>query len=86
MMLCKKDFIPHVLAPSFYGLPKIQKHGNHLRPIISIREAVTYGVVKELAIILRPLVGHPPIASETLNILWSTSRLCSYNRRSANIL
>ena len=43
--------------PKFYGLPKIQKPGTPLRPIVSSCGSVTYGVAKELAKILKPLVG-----------------------------
>ena len=46
-------FIP----PKFYGLPKIHKTGNPLRPIVSSRGLVTYGVAKVLSKVLKPLVG-----------------------------
>ena len=36
------------VLPKFYGLPKIHKTGNPLRPIVSSRDSVTYGVVKSL--------------------------------------
>ena len=35
-------------APKFYGLPKIHKTGTPLRPIVSNRDCVTYGVAKSL--------------------------------------
>ena len=41
----------------FYGLPKIHKKDIPLRPIVSSIGPVTYGVAKELARILKPLVG-----------------------------
>ena len=41
----------------FYGLPKIHKVGTPLRPIVSSRGSITYGVAKELASIIHPLVG-----------------------------
>ena len=41
----------------FYGLPKIHKPGIPLRPIISSIGTVTYNTAKELARILKPLVG-----------------------------
>ena len=44
------------VPPKFYGLPKIHKPDTPLRPIVS----VTYGVAKELAKILKPLVGKSP--------------------------
>ena len=44
----------------FYGLPKIHKLDTPLRPIVSSCGSVTYGVTKELAKILKPLVGKSP--------------------------
>ena len=49
------------VPPKFYGLPKIHKPDTPLRPIVSICGSVTYGVAKELAKILKPLVGKSPI-------------------------
>ena len=37
-----------------YGLPKIHKENNPLRPIVLSRGSVAYGVAKELARILTP--------------------------------
>ena len=44
-------------SPQFYGLPKIHKVGMPLRPIVSSIGRVTYQTSKELARILKPLVG-----------------------------
>ena len=44
-------------SPKFYGLPKIHKEGIPLRPIVSSIGAVSYETSKELARILKPLVG-----------------------------
>ena len=44
----------------FYGLPKIHKTNIPLRPILSSRGSVTYGVAKVLAKMLKPLVGKSP--------------------------
>ena len=41
-------YSPGSLPPKFYGLPKTYKTGNPLRPIISSRGSVTYGVAKVL--------------------------------------
>ena len=41
-------------APKFYGLPKIHKTGTPLRPIVSSRGSVTYGVANIIAKILNP--------------------------------
>ena len=43
-----------------YGLPKIHKTGTPLRPIVSSRGLITYGVAKELSHIIKPLVGQSP--------------------------
>ena len=45
------------VLPKFYGLPKINKPGIPLRPIASSTGTVTYSTAKELAKILKPLVG-----------------------------
>ena len=47
-------------VPKFYGLLKIHKLDTSLRSIVSSRGLVTYGVVKVLTNILKPLVGRPP--------------------------
>ena len=48
------------VPPKFYGLPKIHKLDSPLRSIVSSCGSVTYGVAKELAKILKPLVGKFP--------------------------
>ena len=48
------------VPPKFCGLPKIHKPDTPLRPIVSSCGSVTYGVAKELAKILKPLVGKSP--------------------------
>ena len=49
---------PTAAVPSkFYGLPKIHKPGIPLIPIVSSIGAATYNTAKELAKILKPLVG-----------------------------
>ena len=48
------------VPPKFFGLPKIHKPDTPLRPIVSSCGSVTYGVAKELAKILKPLVGKSP--------------------------
>ena len=47
-------------SSKFSGLPKIHKANTSLRPIASSRGLVTYGVIKVLAKILKPLVGKSP--------------------------
>ena len=52
---------PTSCTPSkFYGLPKIHKTDNPLRPIVSSRGSVTYGVAKVISKVLKPLVGKFP--------------------------
>ena len=52
-----KTMYPTVCTPpKFCGLPKIHKTGTYLRPIVSSRDSVTYGVTKVLAKVLKPLV------------------------------
>ena len=48
------------VPPKFYGLPKIHKPDTPLRPIVSSCGLITYGVAKELAKILKPLIGKSP--------------------------
>ena len=48
------------VLPKFYGLPKIHKTGNPLRPIVSSRGSVTYGVAKVLSKVIKLLVGKSP--------------------------
>ena len=56
-----KQFYPtNAVPPKFYGLPKIHKTGTPLRPIVSSRGSITYGVAKELAHIIKPLLGQSP--------------------------
>ena len=47
-------------SPKFYGLPKIHNLDTPLRSIVSSGGSVTYDVAKELAKILKPLVGKSP--------------------------
>ena len=42
----------------FYGLPKIHKNGNPLRPIVSFISSPTYNLSKYVAKILKPLTGN----------------------------
>ena len=59
-------------APKFYGLLKIHKPHPTLRPIVSSRGLVTYGVAKVLTKILKPLVGNPNTTSISLRTLLNT--------------
>ena len=58
--LYKKLYPTWAGVPKFYGLPKIHKKETPLRPIISSIGSVSYATSKELARILKPLVGRSP--------------------------
>ena len=53
----KKMYPTGVSPPKFYGLPKIHKKNIPLKPIVSSIGSVSYGVAKELARIIKPLMG-----------------------------
>ena len=53
----RKMYPTGAVSPKYYGLPKIHKPGIPLRPIILSTGTVTYNTAKELAKILKPLVG-----------------------------
>ena len=55
--LYKKLYPTGAGSPKFYGLSKIHKEGIPLRPILSSIGAAGYETAKELAKILKPLVG-----------------------------
>ena len=61
MMLHTKLCPTGCVLPKFYGLPKIHKTGNPLRPIVSSRGLVTYVVAKVLSKLIKPPLGKPPI-------------------------
>ena len=56
----KQLYPTSAVPPKFYGLPKIHRTGTPLRPIVSSRQSITYRVAKELAYIIKPLVGQSP--------------------------
>ena len=74
-------------SPKLYGLPKIHKKNNPLRPIVSSRGSVTYGVAKELARILKPLTGNTihqvnnskEFADDIKKIKWRRGCIISYD-------
>ena len=53
----KKMYPTGAGPPKFYGLPKIHKRETLLRPIVSSTGTASYNTSKELANILKPLVG-----------------------------
>ena len=53
----KKMYPTGAVSSKYYGLPKIHKAGTPLRPIISSIGTASYNTAKELARILKPLVG-----------------------------
>ena len=48
------------IPPRFYGFPNIHKTGTPLRPVISSKDSVTYGVAKVPTKVLNPLWVNPP--------------------------
>ena len=54
-----------ISTPKYYGLPKVHKEGVPLRPITSSRGTATFDSTKELARILKPLVGKSPTMATT---------------------
>ena len=48
------------VSPKYYGLPKVHKAGVPPRAIISSKGSATYETAKELAKIIKPLVGRSP--------------------------
>ena len=56
----KQLYPTSAVPPKFYGLPKRHKVGTPLRPIVSSMGSITYGVAKELAYIIKPLVHQSP--------------------------
>ena len=46
--------------PQFYGIPKIHKVAIPLRPIVSSIGTFTYQTAKEVARVLKPLMGRSP--------------------------
>ena len=74
-ILYKKLYPTGAVTPKFYGLPKIHKSGIPLRPIVSSRGSISYEVAKELARILKPLVGSSPITSKTWGISLNRSNM-----------
>ena len=57
----KRLYTTGAVSPKYYGLPKIHEAGVPLRPIISSRGSATYETAKELAKIIKPLVGRSPL-------------------------
>ena len=66
-------------SPKFYGLPKIHKEGVPLRPIVSSIGVVTYHTAKELARILKPLVGRSPYHIQNSSDFINNSKASNYN-------
>ena len=62
-------------APKFYGMPKIHKRGIPVRPVVSSRGSTTYEAAKELARIIRPLVGRSPHHRNTKDFVDQINRV-----------
>ena len=72
------------VLPKFYGLPKIHKTGTPLRPIVSSRGSVTYGVTKVLSKVIKPLVGQSPIIYKVQVTLYLRPRGSLSNQENAS--
>ena len=70
-------------SPKYYGLPKIHKAGVPLSPIISSWSSATYETAKELAKILKPLVGRSPTMYKTTRTSETASKTSRFNLMSA---
>ena len=73
------------VPPKFYGLPKIHKSDTPLRPIVSSCGSVTYGVAKELAKILKPLVASPHITSLAPRTLLNKPDILNWNLENVSV-
>jgi len=49
--------ITDATTPRLYGLPKLHKENIPLRPTVSFTDLLTYGLAKELSVLLKPLIG-----------------------------
>ena len=67
-------YVQNYVSYKFYGLPKVHKTGNTLRPIVSSRGSVTYGVAKVLTKVLKPLVGKSPHHIKSTNDFVNTAK------------
>ena len=76
----KQLYPTSAVPPKFYGLPKIHKTGTPLRPTVSSRGSITYGVAKELANIIKPLVGQSHTIAETHNTSFGSFRVKGWNQ------
>ena len=56
----KQPYPTSAVCPKFYDFPKIHKVGIPLRPVVSSRGSITYGVAKELAYINKAQVDQSP--------------------------
>ena len=73
------------VPPKFYGLPKIHKPDTPLRPIVSSCGSVTHGMAKELAKILKPLVGKSPTTLTAPKTLWNRPNTSPWNLENVSV-
>ena len=69
--MIKSDPCKDATIAKFYGLPKIHKDNNPLRPIVSLPGSPTYNLSKYLADILKPLVSTSPHSVKNVNAFLS---------------
>lgn len=61
---------PGESTPCIYGLPKIQKDGVPLRPIVSRINSTTHNIATHLANVLAPLVGNTITHQQLYRFHW----------------
>ena len=75
-------YLTSTVAPIFYGFSKIHKSGISipLRPIVSRRVSVTYGLAKEQANMIYLFGGHSPHHLKVSSTLWNTPEWSGWNQ------
>ena len=75
------NYTPPVQShPNFMAYPIIHKTGTPLRPIVSSRGSITYGVAKELSHIIKPLVGQSPHHLKNTQTSYNNSKAKSWKQ------
>ena len=70
---CRKMYLTGAAASKCYGLPKIHNVDTPLSPLFQVG-FITYGVAKEQANIIYPLVGQSPHHLKNTKISYNKSR------------
>ena len=70
----RKVYTTSAVAPKLYGLPKIHKVVTSLRPIVSSRGSMKYGLPRSWPTLFAHSLASPHTISKTLNMSYNTSR------------